>query len=302
MAYEARVFQVVIASPSDVIREREIFRDVVYEWNAVHSRKAGIVLLPAGWETHASPETGVHPQEAIHRQVIDKSDMLVAVFWTTLGSPTTEAESGTVSEIRRAHSQRKRVMIYFSSQALPSDVDTDKLSQVRAFKKRLGDQALYSEYSSLDDFRAKLSRDLARMIQEQKRSGSPTPTTSATSEPTLLAPDPAWALAGQTIDLSPEAIRLLVEASEDGHGTILKSRTRAGLNVQTNGKRLADTGNARSETKWSSALDKLYDLRLLSRNPEGTVYRLTADGYDFADSFRDQKDESTQGDSTEPPT
>ncbi|TOH23138.1 DUF4062 domain-containing protein, partial [Vibrio parahaemolyticus] len=58
MSYNARVFNVMIASPGDVASERSIIRDVIYEWNAVHSSSRNIVLLPIGWESHSSPEMG----------------------------------------------------------------------------------------------------------------------------------------------------------------------------------------------------------------------------------------------------
>lgn len=48
MSYEAKVFNVMIASPGDVASERTIIRDVIYEWNAVHSKSRNIVLLPVG--------------------------------------------------------------------------------------------------------------------------------------------------------------------------------------------------------------------------------------------------------------
>jgi len=35
MPYEATVYNVFIASPGDVLAERTIARDVIYEWNAV---------------------------------------------------------------------------------------------------------------------------------------------------------------------------------------------------------------------------------------------------------------------------
>ncbi len=77
MSYNAKVFNVMIASPGDVASERSIIRDVVYEWNAVHSKSRNIVLLPIGWESHSSPEMGGSPQDIINSQILDKCDFLV---------------------------------------------------------------------------------------------------------------------------------------------------------------------------------------------------------------------------------
>lgn len=75
----------MIASPGDVASERAIIRDVTYEWNAVHSKSKSIVLLPIGWETHASPEMRSSAQSVINKQVLDKCDLLVGEFWTQSG-------------------------------------------------------------------------------------------------------------------------------------------------------------------------------------------------------------------------
>ena len=72
MSYISKVFNVMIASPGDVASERTIIRDVIYEWNAVHSESRNIVLMPIGWESHSSPEMGGSPQDIINKQVLDK--------------------------------------------------------------------------------------------------------------------------------------------------------------------------------------------------------------------------------------
>ena len=80
MSYGANVFNVMIASPGDVASERSIIRDVIYEWNAVHSNLRKIVLLPIGWESHSSPEMGASPQSIINRQILLKCDLLIGVY------------------------------------------------------------------------------------------------------------------------------------------------------------------------------------------------------------------------------
>jgi len=45
MSYNAKVFNVMIASPNDVLQEREIIREIVYDWNAANSlyREIGLI-------------------------------------------------------------------------------------------------------------------------------------------------------------------------------------------------------------------------------------------------------------------
>jgi hypothetical protein len=55
MSYPATVVKVMIASPADVVAERDIAQRVILEWNFVHSEDRRVVLMPVGWDTHASP-------------------------------------------------------------------------------------------------------------------------------------------------------------------------------------------------------------------------------------------------------
>ncbi|HEX4117404.1 MAG TPA: hypothetical protein VHX99_01265, partial [Rhizomicrobium sp.] len=96
MTYQATVINVMIASPNDVASERRLIKEVVQEWNAIHAQHRGLVLMPLGWETHSSPELGERPQGIINKQILKDCDLLIAVFWTRLGSPTGKSESGTV--------------------------------------------------------------------------------------------------------------------------------------------------------------------------------------------------------------
>src|SRR5260370_5649567 len=99
MPFPAIAYRVMTASPGDVQPERKIVRDVIYEWNAIHSAKTGVILLPTGWETHSIPLMGDRPQALINEQVLVHSDLLVAIFWTRIGTPTGAAPSGTLEEI-----------------------------------------------------------------------------------------------------------------------------------------------------------------------------------------------------------
>jgi hypothetical protein len=114
MSYSARVFRILIASPSDVEEERDAVVSVIQAWNDLHSRTRALVLLPLRWETHTAPEYGTRPQEVINRTIVDDCDLVVGIFWTRLGSPSGEADSGTIEEIERASRASKPVMLYFS--------------------------------------------------------------------------------------------------------------------------------------------------------------------------------------------
>lgn len=101
MAFRSTTYSVMIASPSDVVQERRQIREVIHEWNSIHAAERGVVLLPVGWETHTAPAMGDRPQALINEQIVRECDLLIAVFWTKIGSPTGEEISGTVEEIKK---------------------------------------------------------------------------------------------------------------------------------------------------------------------------------------------------------
>ena len=161
MSFDARVFRILIASPSDVTDAREIAVRTIQGWNDLNSAERQIVLLPLRWETHSAPEYGLRPQEAINRQVVDHCDLLVGIFWTRIGSPTGAAESGTLEEIERVATQGKRVMLYFSRvERNPDEIEIDQLQKLREFKKKTFPKALVESYATKDEFRDKFARQI----------------------------------------------------------------------------------------------------------------------------------------------
>ncbi len=167
MSYSARVFKILIASPSDVQEEREIAVKTIQEWNDLNSSERQVVLLPLRWETHSAPEYGKRPQEVINRQVVDHCDLLVGVFWTRIGSPTGLSDSGTIEEIERVASQGKPIMLYFSQvKQDPDKIDVDQLSKLRKFKEKTFPRGLIENYSNQIEFRDKLAKQLEIQIRE----------------------------------------------------------------------------------------------------------------------------------------
>lgn len=135
MSYKAEVYKVMVASPSDINKEKNIIRETLSEWNVVNSEMRKIVLLPVGWETHSSPEMGDRAQAIINKQ-LKECDLLVSVFWTRIGTATGEYPSGTVEEIQEHIKAKKPAMLYFSSAPVnPEAVDSSQYSELKKFKQ-----------------------------------------------------------------------------------------------------------------------------------------------------------------------
>src|SRR3954467_2857956 len=132
MPYTAEILPVMIASPGDVAEERAIATDVIGLWNAVNSIATGTFLSAVRWETHAGAELSGRAQGIINERLLDHCDLLVGIFWTKLGTPTSEAESGTVEEIQRHVAAGKPTMVYFSVKpAAPDSIGHEQYQRVK---------------------------------------------------------------------------------------------------------------------------------------------------------------------------
>lgn len=278
MSYEAKVFNVMIASPGDVTSERTIIRDVIYEWNAVHSQNRNIVLLPVGWETHSSPDMGGTAQEIINNQVLDRCDLLIGVFWARIGTPTTAYASGTVEEIEEHIKNEKPAMLYFSSQPVALDtVEMEQYSQLKEFKKSCQARGLYEGYDSRSIFKDKLHRQLQIKLNQHSMfhvaSSNAEGFDPEITESKVLLPQ-----------ITDESQFLLKEVSKDHNGVIMYLRHLGGTNVQTNGKNFIESNERREIARWESAIEELVRNQLLiERGHEGEIFEITNLGYQVAD-------------------
>jgi hypothetical protein len=110
---------------------------------------------------------GNRPQALINKQVLDKTDIIVGIFWSRFGSPTGEADSGTEEEIRRSLKTEKPVLLYFCSRDVPQkNLDGEQFAKVQAFKREMADSGLYWEYGDLSNFRMEFRRHLADTMED----------------------------------------------------------------------------------------------------------------------------------------
>ncbi|MBC2669170.1 hypothetical protein ACFOON_08320 [Novosphingobium piscinae] len=167
MPFSATVYNVLIASPSDVPHERQAIAQSLHEWNSLHAQTQGIMLQPVMWETHSAPSMGDRPQGIINDQVVRGCDMLIGAFWTRLGSPTGVEDSGTVEEIKWFLNNKKPVMLYFSKAQVDLDnVDIEQFKKLKEFKSSIRDKGIQEDYYSVNELSQKLSRQLVIIMRE----------------------------------------------------------------------------------------------------------------------------------------
>lgn len=176
MTFQASVVRVFIASPSDTAKARRLLREAMDEWNSLHAEDTAVILLPVLWERDATPQMGDRPQGIINRDLVDAADVLLGIFWTRLGSPTSEAASGTVEEIERFIEAGKPVLIYFSDEPVrPDSVESEQYERLKDFRASLHDRGLYDTFSSPAELERKAGRALTKTVRTRFRSVMLTP-------------------------------------------------------------------------------------------------------------------------------
>lgn len=273
MAYEAKVVEIMIASPSDVGEERQIAREIIGDWNALHARERQVVLLPTGWDTHSSPDLGGRPQQLINERILAHCDVVIGLFWTRIGTATGKAASGTVEEIQDHHSLGKPVMLYFSNAPIPPDkMDADQFGKVQELKRWAFDQGIVGTYDNLSEFRTRLLRDLHITLRDNPYLKAETEVDfNEVFEQGLLEKRPG---------LSPDALELLREAISGKQHLIFTHRSLMGTEISAGERIFCDAGDAREVARWRAAVEEIHD-RGMSRDINGNheIFEITHAGY-----------------------
>jgi hypothetical protein len=270
MSFQGTFFNVMVGSPSDVASALSVVREALARWNVMHSEEKGVALLPMSWQTHSSPELGSPAQAVINRQLISRSDLLIAVFWTRLGTPTGEADSGTIEEILKHIEQGKPVMLYFCEKDVPfSQLDHDQHAKLKAFRSKV--EGLYDIFKTDDELREKVERHLNKKVQEHSYFAAAKANRS-----------PEAVVAGQPT-ISKEALEILILAVKGPDANIGRVQLPEGVFIATrHGGRTAS--NARESAKNESIIRELENVGFIEDlGTDRDSFRVTAEGFEYVD-------------------
>jgi HEAT repeat protein len=171
-----RALRIVVASPSDVQRERDVLPQVIEELNRGIAADRGLSLELLRWETDSYP--GFHPegpQGLIDSTLtIEKCDVLIGIFWKRFGTPTKDAESGTEHEILVAYETWKRefspqIMVYFNQKPYrpKSQSEIQQSERVLAFRNQFPKEGLYWLYKGTAQFERLVRQHLTHFIRQR---------------------------------------------------------------------------------------------------------------------------------------
>jgi len=186
-----RVWRVFVASPSDVLAEREQLKEIAGELNVQIAHLQGVHIELLDWREKVVPLMG-QPQDVILKQLeLENTDLLILILWHRFGTPPggkdprtgRSYQSGTEKEFILAYNLWRdtgcpQISVYRCTRDVdPKQVDSKQLTKLQKFLTGFGaggeHEGLVQEYKSVEDFRGRVYSDLVKLISKSFPSQSP---------------------------------------------------------------------------------------------------------------------------------
>ena len=164
----------LIASPSDVAKERDICEEVFDELNRETGDTLGFRFESVRWEKDTHAGCGDYVQDVINQQIEDRYNLVIGIMYSRFGTPTPVAGSGTEEEFNNAYEKWKAgeiddILFYFNIASIPQNIlDTKQFEKVQEFKNRLyGLKVYYKEYDGVEKFKSFLKHELSNFVRQK---------------------------------------------------------------------------------------------------------------------------------------
>jgi hypothetical protein len=169
------VIRIMVASPSDVVDERNCASDVIESVNKHFAMPLGIMIQLRRWEDVSPAVHDLGAQGHIDSELnIADFDYVVGIFWRRFGTPTISGETGTEHEVRNAYAlwtqhKRPQVMLYFSKYpySFSTPEELDQCKNVLRFKEEFQGRGLVQEYAGPEVFCTMFRNWLTRLVAER---------------------------------------------------------------------------------------------------------------------------------------
>ena len=184
-------YRCLIISPGDVVEERVTIVEVIQRWNASVGAYLGIRVEPVRWETHTHPDLSGPAQAKVNEQIVDECDFGIAVFWSRVGTPTEEYDSGSVEEVERLSGRGAKVMFYRSSRPIPPEkLDTHQYDRLTELTHQYRERGLLGQFADINELRLMVNKDLSLLLGKKKTQDIVAATAKQKSKKTIkLQPD-----------------------------------------------------------------------------------------------------------------
>ena len=167
---KGNIYHIMIGCPSDMLEEANIVMECINRWNVINSEIHNIALIPIHWTSASYPSLDKEAQKELNRQLCERSDALICLFGSRLGSATSTHISGTVEEIEEHTKAGKPVMVFFKKLVDPSN-DPQQYIKLLEYKTSLASKGLYYDYDNKDSFKPLFSEKLNLLVNDKFASG-----------------------------------------------------------------------------------------------------------------------------------
>lgn len=281
--YQATILTLMISCPSDVSDMHPVIEEAVQTWNRQNSKFRNIFFVTTHWKRDCVPDDSQSAQNAINEQLTTKCDCLLALFWTRIGTPTDNAESGSIEEIELCQERGIHTKTLFCSKDIPQlQLDTIQFEKLKEFKLKKGEY--YGQFKDKYDLKDSVASILNHFIEKMN----------------IPLPQAMRPLGGSTQEyleqdakdaLSEYAISMLMAAVVDSNGELIRNCNRDGLQVHTNGQILCNNDDdKRLHARAESAIIELLDRGFIKDTGyDGIVFKVTHKGFSFIDKLHNTK-------------
>lgn len=276
--FTAKVYRIMIGCPSDVKEEVIIAKEIIRSWSETNADLDKIVLLPLHWSTNSFPEMGKHPQKALDRQLVDRSDLLVCIFASKIGTATDTAESGSIEEIEEHVKHNKPVMLYFRKNIDISTTSPENLSKLMDFKQRMKDKTLWWEYGDENEFKEVFNHHLQEFLNNRWLK----------EKLTSIAED-RNSQGNLNISFTPKELEMFYKWANSNDAIYMIVRDRTGLNVMMGSNNGYHFNRGKEEAELKDFMKRLLNKGYIQikrvdkdNNP---IYEVTKKGYDFTNTL-----------------
>ena len=201
VAYSGTIRHCLISCPGDIPdADLTIVHQAINRWNGIYGPSFNTVVVPISWGSHAAAEFGRPPQEILNGQIVDNCDMCIAMFRTRLGTPTTNAQSGTAEEIERlGKTPGKHVGVLRSRRPIAPDYDFDQAAKLKQYLDELSTNALIMDYANDSELSDRVDAILAAAagalrLSDQQQASTPARYAEVWPKVENLAPAPVFGM------------------------------------------------------------------------------------------------------------
>lgn len=169
----SRVFQVFIASPSDLARERKAIPGFINRWNSENGESKNAFFVPRMWEFDI-PQGGfdaLGAQHLIDSRLLMGSDACFALFWSTLGSIDATGTSNTAHELDLIRNSGLPTYLWVKNSSIPTNRDLTKRTEVDSFvQQSRGNGYLTGSFNNTRELEKLLNRALDEIALDADKS------------------------------------------------------------------------------------------------------------------------------------